>query len=85
MVTTQWHPTLSTQRQSLVDLSAQMQLSVHFPAQKWLLVHLSAQRQLSGYSLDEVHDVLYCRPLGQGLLSGPLKVTCPTEVVTLSM
>ena len=69
MVTTQWHPTPSTQRQSLVDLSTQRWLSVYLPAQKWLSVHLTAQRQLSGYSLDEVCDVLYCRPLGWDLLS----------------
>ena len=69
MVTAQRCPTPSAQRQSSADLSAQRQLSVHLPTQKWLSVHLTTQRQLSGYSLAEDHDVLYCRPLGQELLS----------------
>ena len=35
MLTAQWCFTLSTQRQSSVNLPAQRQLSVLFPAQKW--------------------------------------------------
>ena len=85
MVTAQWHPTPSAQRWSSVDLSAQRQLSVHLPAQKQSSVHLTTQRQLSSYSLDEVHDVLYCRSLGQDFLLGPLRVTLPTEVITVSI
>ena len=72
MVTTQWHPTLSAQRQSLVDPSAQRWLSVHLPTQKQWLVHLTAQRQLSGYSLD-----LFFTSLLQLLYSGTFITDCP--------
>ena len=74
MVTTQWHPTPSAQRWSLVDLSAQRQLSVHLPAQKWSSVHLTAQKQLSGYTLD-----LFFISLLQLLHGGTSTTNCPCQ------
>ena len=39
-------------------------------AQRWSSVHFSAQRQSSVNSLHKVHDIIYDRPLSQGLLLG---------------
>ena len=61
MVTAQWHPTLSTQRQPSVGLSAQRQI---------ISSHTHSKAQKSGQLLHQVCDVPYCRPLGWGLLLG---------------
>ena len=53
-----WHHGFSAQRWSLASLSAQ---------QQWL-VGFTAERQLSSCPSDEIGDILYCGPLGWGLL-----------------